>query len=357
MNQELEFKMSDGLIIRGSLEGNIHSDNLVVMLHSGGYDRHEQGVKTVAKDEVTGKKKITYYNMLGNYDYLSNLLKYDHCILRIDQRNHGQSGKNIDKEKLEKLLVKLNLSKEDIQTIINAELSRDKATLKTFINKYSYIEDIVNRPPIKDMSFIQMKNDLKEVMYLLSQKTVTNFSHIDYVGTCMGTVVLGLYLAESPEKASSLTLFSPLYTFNYSFKNPPKEAELLTNKKNIVESGKQFRLGNAVEGPSTKIEIETISKDFIQNIANLNMPIFCIQGTSDALVSKDEQNKIFLELEKYRKANNLPETYYAEIDGIHCLYDSIFPASLEVCDFISSQTLDNEKKPLKYVKEKRKNML
>ena len=49
MNKELEFKMRDRLIIRGSLEGNPESENLVVMLHSGGYDCHEKGIKEVKK--------------------------------------------------------------------------------------------------------------------------------------------------------------------------------------------------------------------------------------------------------------------------------------------------------------------
>ena len=334
MPKELEFEMSDGLIIRGQLEGNLESDNLVVMLHSGGYDRHERGVKGVTKDE-NGNKQIEYYNPLGNYDYLTNLLKQDYAILRIDQRNHGQSGKNIDVEKLNETLTTLNVSKEDISAIIQAEHARDKQTLNELINKYPNIKDIVNRPPLKDMSFVEMKDDLKEVMESLPQKAGKEFTSVDYVGTCMGTVVAGLYLSETQDpKANSLTLFSPLYTFDYSFINPPEEAELLTKKKQVVESGNQFRLGNAVEGQSTFKEVETISQDFIKNIADLNIPIFCIQGTNDALVSRNDQDKIFLELEKYREANNLPETYYAEIEGVHCLYDSIFPSVLEASEFI-----------------------
>lgn len=335
MIQNLEFKMKDGLIIRGQLEGNINSNNLVVMLHSGGYDRHERGVKEVKKDE-SSNKQITYYNPLGNYDYLTNLLKYDYCILRIDQRNHGQSGKNIDIEKLTTILTKLNLSQEDIQHLIQAELSRDKQTLNAIIKKYPSIKDIATHPPIKDLSFIQMKDDLKEVMNQLPQKIDKEFSHIDYVGTCMGTVVLGLYLHEASDKANSLTLFSPLYTFDYSFENPPKEAELLTKKKQTVDSGKQFRLGNAVEGQSTHQEIKEISKTFIQNIAKLDIPIFCIQGYNDVLVPQKEQNVIFKKLTDYRETNNISETYYAEIEGVHCLYDAIFPSVLEVSQFIES---------------------
>lgn len=335
MKKDLEFKMSDGLIIRGQLEGNLKSNNLIVMLHSGGYDRHERGAKEVTKDE-NGNRKIIYYNPEGNYDYLTNLLSNDYCILRIDQRNHGQSGKNIDIDKLKEILTSLNVLPEDIETIINDEHARDKRALNEIIKKYPSIKDIVNRPPLKDSSFIQMKDDFAEVMKTLPQKAGKDFQTIDYVGTCMGTVVLGLYINEHPEKANTLTLFSPLYTFDYTFKNPPKEATLNYNKKQVVQSGKQFRLGNAVEGESTYEEIEEISKNFITNLANIDIPIFCIQGTNDALVSRDEQDKIFLALEKYRALNNLSEILYAENQGVHCLYDSIFPSVLDASMFIES---------------------
>ena len=334
MIQNLEFKMPDGLIIKGQLEGNIDSDNLVVMLHSGGYDRHERGAKEITKDE-NGNRKIIYYNSEGNYDYLTNLLKHDYCILRIDQRNHGKSGKNINIDKITEKLNAFNVQKEDIQKVIIAEHARDKQTLNELINKYPTIKDTVNKPPLQNLSFVQMKDDLNEVMNQLL-KTSKDFKTIDYVGTCMGTVVLGLYLPEHPEKANSLTLFSPLYTFDYSFINPPKAAELNYHKKQTVQNGQQFRLGNAIEGPSTYEEINQISTTFIHNITNLDIPIFCIQGTNDALVSRDEQDKLFQSLENYRKENNLNEIYYAEIEGVHCLYDSIFPSVLEVSTFIES---------------------
>ncbi len=336
MYKKLEFEMSDGLIIKGQIEGNIDSDNLIVMLHSGGYDRHERGIK-----EIKNQQKI-YFNPLGNYDYLTNLLKHDYAILRIDQRNHGESGKNIDIDPLIKTLNSLDIPSKDINIIIKAELARDKQTLNKLINKYPKIKDIVNRPPIQDLSFIKMKDDLEEVMKKLPKKIKKEFHTIDYVGTCMGTVVLGLYLKENKEKANSLTLFSPLYTFEYSFINPPKEAEFLINKKNAVENGKQFRLGNAVEGPSTLKEVKEFSKNFLTNIASLDIPIFCIQGQNDVLVPQKMQTQIFKQLENYRIANNLSEIYYAENKGVHCLYDAIFPSVLDAYWFIESN-----KKPVK----------
>ena len=51
MRDNISFKMSDGLVINGTLMGNIEGPNLVVMLHSGGYDRLEWGVKEVLETE------------------------------------------------------------------------------------------------------------------------------------------------------------------------------------------------------------------------------------------------------------------------------------------------------------------
>ena len=66
MKDNISFKMPDGLVIRGTLMGNIESPNLIVMLHSGGYDRREKGVK-----EINSNQK-EYYNAKGNYEYLSS---------------------------------------------------------------------------------------------------------------------------------------------------------------------------------------------------------------------------------------------------------------------------------------------
>lgn len=339
MYQELEFQMRDGLIIKGQLEGNINSENLVVMLHSGGYDRHERG----AKDVIATKKPktITYYNELGNYDYLTNLLKEDYCILRIDQRNHGASGKNIDVDKLTNSLKINHIPEETSSLLISSLLTRDKATLNKLEEENPSLSQFIHRPPTKDMSFIEMKNDFKEVMEMLPKKIGKDFKSIDYIGTCMGTVVLGLYLAENPEKANSLTLFSPLFTFEHSFINPPASATFLTHKQNIVNNGEQFRIGNAVEGPSTIEEVESFHQTFLPNLANLDIPILCLQGTNDILVPADIQREIFKHLKTYREENNLAETNYEELPGVHCLYDVIDEATIRATTFI------NENKPLK----------
>lgn len=337
MNKEVKFVMSDGLVIRGSLEGDLDSDNLVVMLHSGGYDRHEQGVKEVKKNPETGKTEKVFYNPQGNYDYLTTMLKDDYCILRIDQRNHGKSGKNVDVQKLDERLSEFNLSESKTQEIVKALHERNNIK----INEFATSDDInmlLHRPPLKNMSFVEMSKDLEEVMKQLPEVAGRSFNSVDYVGTCMGTVVLGLYLEneKNRENVNSITLFSPLYTFDYSFTKTPEDAGLLSLKKQVIESGKQFRFGNAVEGKSTYDEVDSFSDEFIENLKKLDIPTFCIQGQSDVLVPEKEQFKLFTEIMNSRKQKGLSDVYYVQIQGVHCLYDSLYPCLVEVSDFINS---------------------
>lgn len=345
MAEELEFLMSDGLLIRGTIEGNRTSNHLVVMLHSGGYDRHERGVKEVSKDEISGMKKIEYYNAYGNYDYLSNLLKQDACILRIDQRNHGQSGKNIDVSKMKIALEKLKTEDQVSNQIIRNLMHNNKNKLRELEQNFQNekVNDLIHHPILKDMSFQKMKEDLEEVMEQF-MKANPSFSSIDFVGTCMGTVVASLYLFDHPTMANSLTLFSPLYTFDYSILNSPENAGLMRTKWEAVKKGNQFRLGNAIEGPNTHREVASFAATFFDHLKELNIPIFCIQGTDDALVPVSIQREIFRNLKEYREKHHLKPVNYAEIPAVHCLYDSIFPALLETSEFIYSQQETLEKK-------------
>ena len=338
MAEELEFLMSDGLLIRGTIEGNRTSNHLVVMLHSGGYDRHERGVKKVSKDEISGMKKIEYYNAYGNYDYLSNLLKQDACILRIDQRNHGQSGKNIDVTKMKIALAKLKIEDQVSKQIIRNLMHNNKDKLGELEQhlQNEKVSELIHHPILKDMSFQKMKEDLEEVMKQFT-KANSSFSSIDFVGTCMGTVVASLYLFDHPTVANSLTLFSPLYTFDYSILNSPENAGFTRIKWETVKKGNQFRLGNAIEGPNTHREVASFAATFFDRLKELNIPIFCIQGIDDTLVPVSIQREIFRNLKEYREIHHLKPVNYAEILGIHCLYDSIFPVLLEAGEFIYSQ--------------------
>ena len=314
--------MSDNLVLKGVLEGNLDSNTLVVMLHSGGYDHHERGIKDLSTKE--------YYNHEGNYDYLSNILGNEVAILRYDARNHGQSGKNIDIKKMEVELKKQGFSSFDIAKIIASFLTKENIAIDN---------DLIKRPYIKDMSFLKMKDDLKEVLNQV--KTRYNFTNIHLVGTCMGGLVSTLYTIENSQDVKSLTLFSPLFTLDSSFLKPDNKFAM--KKHEVLASGTQFRMGNAVEGPQTIAEIADIRTHFYKDLMSLDVPIFCIQGIEDKLVLEKYQNAIFETIEKYHKENKLAPVYYATIaPGVHCLYDTIFPAVVEASTFILSNIQDSK---------------
>ena len=345
--QNVNFAMSDGLEIQGSFLGNPESPNLVVMLHSGGYDRHERGVKNVVKDG--DKKIINYYNELGNYDYLCNCLGNDCTILLIDQRNHGKSGKNINIDKMAEEIKNIdpNVDSATIQDVIDGFLKNDKKKLTMFSETLNFNEEqkhqfltLIKKPIIKDMSFLQMKDDLKEVLEQVN--LVHDYPNVHLVGTCMGGLVSSLYAIENPEKVKSLTLFSPLLAFDAVFLHP--HSEFGVHKYNMIHSGKQFRMDNAVEGMNTQNEIENISKTFYEKFGKLNIPTFCIQGMGDALIPYQAQNEIFYNLKNYKEEHNLAPVYYAQIDqSVHCLYDSIFASLVEASSFITSNFEEDKK--------------
>ena len=330
MKDNISFKMPDGLVIRGTLMGNIESPNLIVMLHSGGYDRREKGVK-----EINSNQK-EYYNAKGNYEYLSSYLQKDAAILLIDQRNHGRSGKNIDEEKMALAIKEVaNLSDYDIKLLNRCLKEKDDAMLDYLVTKpnKSNLEILLKKPIVKDMSFLEMADDLAEVLYLIKREY--NYSNIHLVGTCMGGLVSTLYVFNHPNSVNSLTLFSPLYTLDSAFLHPDNEFAI--HKHEVVMAGGQYKIGNAVEGLHTLAGIENLRKDFYKQLLQINIPIFCIQGLEDKLVLAKHQNAIFKTLKDYHDANNLSPVYYAEIaPGVHCLYDVLYPSLIEATNFISS---------------------
>ena len=334
--KEVEFTLSDGLLLKGSLLDNETSKDLIIMLHSGGYERTEHGVK-----EINGPEKI-YYNPEGNYTYLSNYLAQDASILLFDQRNHGESGKNVDVVAMIKAIKNINSKIDDnvISDIIIALKRKDELTIKRLLlnlntsqEEQEKLQALIARPIIKDMSFLQMAQDLAEVIEKINENN--RYKNIHLVGTCMGALVSALYLINYPNDVKSLTLFSPLYTFDPVFLHPINDFSI--KKREVIASGKQYRMGNAVEGEKTIAEIASIKDDFYKKLFKLNIPIFCIQGLSDALVPASYQNALFASLKKYHDQNNLSPIYYAEISpGVHCLYDCLFPSLLEATNFIAS---------------------
>ena len=86
------------------------------------------------------------------------------------------------------------------------------------------------------------------------------------------------------------------YTFDYSFTKTPEDAGLLSLKKQVIESGKQFRFGNAVEGKSTYDEVASFSDEFIENLKKLDIPTYCIQGISDLIAKPGLINLDFADI-------------------------------------------------------------
>lgn len=118
MQDNIQFQMSDGLVIKRTIMGDVTSKDLIIFLHSGGYDRHEFGVKEVKK--TPEGKVVTHFREQGNYDYFSNYLKEDAVLLVIDLRNHGKSGKNIDVPKMRQAILDIVPNREEtkVQSIL-----------------------------------------------------------------------------------------------------------------------------------------------------------------------------------------------------------------------------------------------
>ena len=321
---DINFTMSDGLILRGTLLDNTSSNDLIIMLHSGGYERTEHGIKKINN----GKKE--YYNPEGNYTYLSNYLSSDAKVLLLDQRNHGQSGKNIDEVAMYKAIKSID-SSINAKKIIKALKEKDMKTLSEFKNPK--LQELIKRPIIKDMSFVSMAHDLKEVIDELNKSG--RYKNIHLVGTCMGGLVSALYLIHYPNNVKSLTLFSPLFLFDQVFLHPVNEFGV--HKQEIIKDGKQYHMGNAIEGAKTIAEIASIKDYFYKKLFELDIPIFCIQGLDDALVPVAHQNALFASLKEYHDTHNLSKVYYAEISlGVHCLYDVLYPSLQMASEFIYS---------------------
>lgn len=339
MQDNIEFRMRDNLLIKGTLMGNINSPDLIIMLHSGGYDRTEHGVREVTKSS-SGTIK-SYYNKRGNYEYLSDLLKKDAAILLIDQRNHGRSGKNIDEVRMKEEIRKIDASMSEQTISLIFECLKSNNTEKLSFITNNELKNLIKHPIIKDLSFLEMKDDLREIVQSMIYQN--HYANIHLVGTCMGGLVSSLYATQNPDKVKSLTLFSPLFTFGSTFLHP--DNEFAEKKAQIIYAGKQFRMGKAVEGIKTYEEIAYIRQFFYENLFALNIPIFCIQGVEDKLVPVKGQEKIFQQLKNYQDTFGLSPVYYAEISpGVHCLYDTIFPSLVEVSEFINSNLQQNDLK-------------
>lgn len=135
MQDNIQFQMSDGLVIKGAIMGDVTSKHLIIFLHSGEYNRHEFVVKEVKK--TPEGKVVTHFREQGNYDYFSNYLKEDAALLFIDLRNHGKSRKNIDIPKMRQAILDIvsNIEETKIQSILQSLKENNKTKLNTLIEQ------------------------------------------------------------------------------------------------------------------------------------------------------------------------------------------------------------------------------
>lgn len=285
-----------------TLEGNISSNNLVVMVHGGGYDRDENGFYpciengTVKRDE--NGKAIFIKKPYGNYQRLSYELQandIDTAILRIDLRNHGKS-------------------------LVNGKMDE------------------------RDTSFVRFANDLDSVIKQIKSKY--GYQNIHIVGTCAGALTTTYYIANKKDKEDikSLTLISPLSPNALCTTNPNHGFNYKKNMLLLNGKIKQFtKMHGMFEGIKTIREARNNMN--IYEKLNNGIPICYIASPTDRIIPYDISLDIINKLSNYDNFKPII-LYDKEIRGNadHCFYD---PQSsdrlLMVCtEFLSEQITKNK---------------
>lgn len=289
-----------------TLEGNIKSKNLVIMVHGGGYDRDENGLypckinNTIKRDN--NGKAILISKPYGNYQRLSYELQardIDTAILRIDLRNHGKSLYN-------------------------------------------------NKMDTRDTLFKRFANDLDSLIEYFINKY--NYQNIHIVGTCAGALTTIYYLAnkESPTNIKSLTLVSPLSPMVICTTNPNHG---FNYKKNMAILNKEVKQFTKMKGMFEGIETLKEAKDNMNIYEKLDkdIPIYYIVSPTDRMIPYDISLSIIDKLKNYPWFNYIIINS-KEIRGNadHCFYD---PQSsdklLTLCTDILTKEINKDNKKLK----------
>ena len=275
-----------------TLEGNLHSKNLLVMIHGGGMDLHEQGVYPFfdhegkpVKHMIDGKMKTVLFKQhIGNYDRIAGELEaldIDALIVRIDLRNHGAS------------------------VLENGEMDK------------------------RDTSVLRFSGDVADVI----QSVVEEFEieNIHLHGTCMGGLVsqcvaVGLTTSKTKEymnKIRSLFLNCPL-AFEILGTMDPNDGFNYQKNKMILDgpNGTQFtKMKGLFEGKATLKE-SSLYFDLPEKVASLQLPTFYLYGKNDQLIPSEKSRFI---LERMKAIN--PNITSFEMDVVnshgvaqHCLY-------------------------------------
>lgn len=275
-----------------TLEGNLNSNNLVVMIHGGGMDHHEQGYYQVfdangkvVKKMVDGKAKTVLTKQhIGNYDRIATelqTLENSPLIIRIDLRNHGES-------------------------LLPGGLMDERDTLIS-----------------------RMAGDVVEVINHVMEEH--NIENIHLFGTCLGGLVseciaTGLTNSKNTEylnKIKSLFLNCPLSFQNLCTFDPNDK---FNYEKTIAiingPDGIQFRkMRGMFEGKETIKEAQRIN-DLPERVGNLHIPIHYVYGENDRLLPAAFSEQILNRMLsvnpqiEHVKLNMVNSHGYAD----HCLY-------------------------------------
>lgn len=303
----------DEFLIAYTLEGNLNSKNLLVMLHGGGMDHHEkeafpriQNGQNEKRQLENGKSRTILEPMFyGNYDRIVGEIEardLDLLTLRIDLRNHGES-KKIDG----------TFDERDLQ-----------------VKRY-----------VRDISDV--------IDYIVNAYNIEN---IDLMGTCFGGLiaqcyVLGIGINESclmkdRDKIKSLILNCPLSFLNLYTEN---EADKFSYNKSMLikygPEGTQFnKMPGVYEGKETIKEAQYYG-NIAPKLGESKLPILYLYGKKDRLIAPTVAEKITGEIknENQRLIVRPVDDTYDHGFADHCLYD---PQSSDVLIRAVMEFLENQ---------------
>lgn len=248
-------------LIDGVLEGNPKAQNIVIMLHEGGYNKDENGVFPVIQNAAIKKEnnKITFETKkYGNYEILTNTLiaHPEFCVFRYDLRNHGKS-------------------------LVNNQMDK------------------------RDTLYIRFAKDLRDVIKYL--KTKYPFQKIYFIGSGVGALTIEYYLAKVNEisikdikKVYLICPNSPQIIYNLN----PKYQFSYQKQEFLLHNNKQFtKIKGIFEGKKTIYEAEE-NYNIETNYAELQIPTNYYLSATDKLIPIEIYLKI---LAKVKEINPLIE--------------------------------------------------
>ena len=283
MKKEIELKVHQNTIdeytLYGVLENNIESDNLIVMIHSGGMDLHECGkYVTFDKDGKVYKengKTVWNQNTIGNYDIISNHFK-DYAIFRYDLRNHGKSL------------------------------------------KLSYLD---KRPT----SHERFTSDLDEMLdYVLKIK---DYKNIIFIGTCIGALLETYYLLKEPKyinKVKALIFNSSLNNYEITNRTYPSLA-YKTNEKIFNEGGIVQVLDSTFSDITTynyALDNLDVGVKFGKLLKKHNIKLLYAYSINDRFIYKDHYKKYLEDIKENAEVEELVLSN-EKVNGIadHCFWN------------------------------------